>query len=208
MNITKIVLTGGPCGGKSTSLKAIREKFGEQVLVVPEVATILLSGGFPIPGQHVPFSPEWQHAFQAAVAQVQQSLEQAYELTAKAKGIRVLVCDRGLLDGAAYMPGGMGEFCQKFQIDQAEAHQRYAAVIHLESVATAQPELYGKAGNESRYESLTEAQALELRSRKAWSDHPNWIFIQGGNGINSVTSQVMAAIYSQLHGEVPAPCDS
>ena len=48
MEIKKIVLTGGPCAGKSEAAKLIKEKFTAQgyvVLFVPETATELISGG-------------------------------------------------------------------------------------------------------------------------------------------------------------------
>lgn len=196
-SITKIVLTGGPCAGKSTCLEAIENSY-EDVLVVPEVATILLSGGFPLPGRDLPWSLEWQGAFQTAVAKTQQSLEQAYELVAQSCGARLLVCDRGLLDGAAYTLGGVVEFCRLYQVDQAQAQKRYARVLHLESLATARPELYGKAGNQNRFESLDEAQSLEGRTQAAWSEHPGWTFISGNAGIEAVKSQVLAAIDSLL----------
>ena len=46
--ITKIVITGGPCAGKTTGLSWIQNTFsqlGYVVLVVPETATELISGG-------------------------------------------------------------------------------------------------------------------------------------------------------------------
>jgi thymidylate kinase len=44
----RVVLTGGPCAGKTTSMNRIRsffEKVGWKVFTVPETATILLSTG-------------------------------------------------------------------------------------------------------------------------------------------------------------------
>ncbi|KAE8744771.1 hypothetical protein FOCC_FOCC008587, partial [Frankliniella occidentalis] len=44
----KIVLTGGPCGGKTTGqsrLCTFFENLGWKVFRVPETATVLLSGG-------------------------------------------------------------------------------------------------------------------------------------------------------------------
>lgn len=43
----KIVLTGGPCAGKTTVLNVLKQEFAGQILVIPEAATLLLSGGFP-----------------------------------------------------------------------------------------------------------------------------------------------------------------
>ncbi|EKE25576.1 MAG: hypothetical protein ACD_5C00113G0003, partial [uncultured bacterium] len=44
-SIKVVVLTGGPCSGKSTVLRALQDEFGEQLVVVREVATVLLEGG-------------------------------------------------------------------------------------------------------------------------------------------------------------------
>ena len=43
----RIVLTGGPGGGKTTAADLYRREIGEKVVVVPEAAMILFSGGFP-----------------------------------------------------------------------------------------------------------------------------------------------------------------
>ena len=48
MKITKIVITGGPCAGKTTAMSWIQNAFsqmGYAVLFVPETATALKSGG-------------------------------------------------------------------------------------------------------------------------------------------------------------------
>ena len=43
----RIVLTGGPGGGKTTAVDLFRREIGERVVVVPEAATMLFRGGFP-----------------------------------------------------------------------------------------------------------------------------------------------------------------
>ena len=48
MNISKIVITGGPCAGKSTAMSWVQNAFtqmGYTVLFVPETATELITGG-------------------------------------------------------------------------------------------------------------------------------------------------------------------
>ena len=48
MQITKIVITGGPCAGKTTGMGKIQKEFaklGYKVLFVPETATELITGG-------------------------------------------------------------------------------------------------------------------------------------------------------------------
>ena len=48
VEITKIVITGGPCAGKSTAMSWVQNAFtqmGYAVLFVPETATELITGG-------------------------------------------------------------------------------------------------------------------------------------------------------------------
>ena len=49
--VYKVVLTGGPCGGKSTAmseLSARLKSLGYEVFLVPEAATLLISGGVAV----------------------------------------------------------------------------------------------------------------------------------------------------------------
>ncbi|WP_405055070.1 AAA family ATPase [Vibrio sp. B1FLJ16] len=41
----KVVVTGGPGGGKTTALDLFRRELCGQIMVVPEAATLLFSGG-------------------------------------------------------------------------------------------------------------------------------------------------------------------
>ena len=48
MEITKIVITGGPCAGKSSAMEYLDEelsRIGYKVIFVAETATELMSGG-------------------------------------------------------------------------------------------------------------------------------------------------------------------
>ncbi len=189
-----VVLTGGPCSGKSSVQRALRAELGEEIVFVPEAATLLLEGGFPVPGTHLPWSPQWQAAFQAAVLPLQRSLEDSCVLVAQSRGSRLLVCDRGLLDGAAYTPGGVEEFCRRFGLDAAEALARYEAVVHLESLATADPPRYGTTGNAIRFEPLEEAVRLEMATRAAWLGHPRRLFLDGGRGIDGKVAAVVGLL--------------
>ena len=201
----KIVLTGGPCSGKTTVLSVLREAFSGQVCLVPEVATVLLSGGFPLPGKQLPWSEEWQAAFEAAVLPVQRSMEDTYVLMARERGFSLLVCDRGVLDGAAYTPGGLEHFCAENHLDLTASLARYHAVIHLESLAVADPARYGTAGNEQRFEPLERAREIELATRAAWASHPRRIFIEGGRGIERKIIEVLALVRRVLEGEEIKP---
>lgn len=190
----KIVLTGGPCSGKTTVMNHLKKRFQDRIVFVPEVATMLLSSGFPVPGQDMAWSSLWQDAFQSAVLPLQLNLEKIYAVQAQELGLETMLCDRGVLDGAAYTPGGLEEFCRQYQVDEHEMYDAYQNVIHLESLATAQPSLYGQEGNANRYEGLEEAQALELRTRLVWSGHPCRHFVTSGAEIEAKIRAVEAII--------------
>ena len=95
----KIVLTGGPCAGKTTALEKLssylRER-GFRVYTVPEAATLLFSNGADLSGGAL--------EFQKAVLETQMSLEDTFERMALSTGEKsVLLCDRGTCDGKAYV---------------------------------------------------------------------------------------------------------
>jgi predicted ATPase len=194
--IPKLVLTGGPYAGKTTCLQAIADEFGKQVVTVPEAATILLSA-FPRPGRDLPHSPDWVVSFQKAVLAVQLEMETAFELLARQQGARVLVCDRGLLDGAAYWPNGREDFLNGFGQSLEECFQRYRKIVHLQSLAIAHPENYGPAGNKARFEVLDEARKTEALILAAWEGHPHREVLSGKD-LGTKVSRVLASVRELL----------
>jgi len=191
----KIVITGGPCAGKSTVIEAIAEEFGNRVVVVPEVATALFEAGFPPPN---PWTQEWQDALQAAIIVGQYRFEARAEAEARDNGCQIIICDRGILDGAAYLQGGVEEFCGRFDVDEGEILSRYEAVIHLESLSTLDPELYRELAksNPSRFEDIAMAEERELNLRRAWSGHKNRMHLSAD--IEASTGRVREIINRNL----------
>lgn len=52
--VFRVVLTGGPCAGKTTALAVLEERMrsrGFRVFVVPEAATTLITGGAMFSGE-------------------------------------------------------------------------------------------------------------------------------------------------------------
>lgn len=67
--IWRLVLTGGPCGGKTTSqarLSTFFENLGWKVFRVPETATVLLGGGV----NFAELTPESAERFQVRMAMI------------------------------------------------------------------------------------------------------------------------------------------
>ena len=68
--IWKVVLTGGPCAGKTTALGALQAQFsrhGIKVFMVPEAATQIVQGGVSFAG----ITPEQSLAYQKSLIQLQ-----------------------------------------------------------------------------------------------------------------------------------------
>jgi len=93
----KIVLTGGPCSGKTTLVEHLR---AAGCATAPEAAIQVigeLTAELGLEGQRAWRNTHWA-AFQERVARLQIECERA----AQCGGADLLVCDRGLLDGIAY----------------------------------------------------------------------------------------------------------
>lgn len=196
------VLTGGPCAGKTTVTSAITGEWDDKLTVAPEVATVLLEHLYPKPGGDFKL---WIHNLQTAIYPVQLSCERAQLSLAEHKGHRLVLCDRGSLDGAAYVPGGMSEFVGICGIRDPQAElARYDFVIHLESVATVDQGLWDalKATNPARYETYEQAVEREMALREIYKGHPNYHFIPGAKGIDHVVEDVQRILSAMLDTEV------
>lgn len=197
--IPMLVLTGGPCAGKSTVLEYLRAQLPEAAFV-PEAATLLLSGGYPLPGREVEYSDHWRYNFQGAILDLQLRLEAFWAQEARETYKRVLVLDRGALDGAAYLPGGAEENADTYGLSLESTLDRYYSIYHLESLATGDPASYGKRGNAERMESLEEAAQLELKTREAWRPHPRHTIFAAEPDLVSKAEKVLGQIRMDLVG--------
>ena len=175
----RIVLTGGPCGGKTTCLEALKRALGDRVVLVPEASTMVLESGFSPPAEGSDFGEIelWRREFQDAVLSTQRHLEETWARLARHSGRSLMICDRGFLDGAAYWPGGRNAFLDHFGIELDSVMARYDLVLHLESVAVSRPLLYGRANNGIRYEDVEGARRVESRVIEAWAGHPARIHV-------------------------------
>jgi predicted ATPase len=167
----RIALTGGPGGGKTTSADLFRREIGDSVVIVPEAATILFQGGFPRSTQ-----PSALRHTQTAIFHVQRHLEDEYAMLYPG---RVLLCDRGTVDGAAYWPGDVEEYFAAVNSSLEAEFQRYDAVLFFETAAVGGLAIEG--GNPVRNESLEQAVALDLKLRGLWQQHPQFFIIEHQN---------------------------
>lgn len=172
MPMTKIVVTGGPCGGKSTAMIRIREEFrqlGYTVMSVAETATELITGGV------APWMCKTVAEYQ--YCQLQLQLEKERVFTFAAKGMPsdniLIVCDRGALDNKAYVSENeWTEMLAKLRVDEAKLRDSYDAVFHLVSAAKGADEWYSTESNTARTETPEQAARLDDKLAAAWAGHP------------------------------------
>jgi hypothetical protein len=192
----RIVLTGGPGGGKTTAADLYRREIGDRVVIVPESATTLFAGGFPRV-----LDTDARRAVQRAIFEVQRSLE---DVQAALYPDRVLLCDRGTVDGAAYWPDGPDAFFAALDCSPSEELSRYDAVLFFETAAVGGIAIEG--GNRYRIESNAEAIEIDQRLRSIWSPHPGFNLVpHNPSFLHKITSglailESIVARYSQLPG--------
>jgi hypothetical protein len=160
----RIVLTGGPGGGKTTAVDLFRREIGDQVVVVPESATTLFGGGFPRVDD-----VDARRSVQRAIFEVQRSLE---DIQATLYRDRILLCDRGTVDGAAYWPDGHDDYFASMHSSLERELGRYDVVLFFETAAVGGASIEG--GNRYRVESDDEAVRLDARLRELWCNHPRF----------------------------------
>ena len=205
MSITKIVVTGGPCGGKTTAMSHVREvfsKMGYTVLLVPETATQLIRGGV------TPTTCRTNAEFQICLMRLQLEAERAFVRAAEgmAGDKKLILCDRGALDNKAYMNDA--EFAQVMKelgMNEVELRDGYDAVFHLVTAANGAEEFYTVENNPARTEDPAEARALDGRVMSAWTGHPHLRIIDNSTDFHGKLDRLAAEIASFL-GE-PEPLE-
>ena len=169
--ITKIVITGGPCAGKSTAMSWIRNAFrqrGYAVLFVPETATELITGGV------APWTCGSNVEYQMCQVELQLTKERLFAQAARTMPEEkiLIVCDRGVMDNKAYMSDEDFKAVQKALHGEAvQWRDSYDAVFHLVTAANGAEKFYSSANNAARYESVQEAIELDDRLAAAWPGH-------------------------------------
>lgn len=198
--LRRVVITGGPCGGKTLCSAAVKQALGDDAILVPEASTLVMGSGFPppVPGAGIADLEAWRKSFQGAILSTQQHLEETWGHLARQAGKRVMLCDRGFLDGAAYWPGGRDAYLDHFSLRLAPTLSRYDMVFHLESVAVSKPDLYGTSNNLTRFEDAAGAKAVDGRIREAWHGHPTHIHIPAADTLEEKALALVEALRREI----------
>lgn len=198
VEISKIVITGGPCAGKSTAMSWVQNAFtqmGYSVLFVPETATELITGGV------APWTCGTNEEFQKCLLRLQMEKERVFEQAARSMdGSKVLiVCDRGALDNKAYMDAlEFSQVLAGLDTNEIELRDNYDAVFHLVTAARGAEEFYTTANNAARTETVDEAIAIDDKLISAWTGHPHLRVIDNSSNFEDKMKRLVTEISSFL----------
>ena len=198
MQIFRFVITGGPCGGKTTALAHVRRYFEEKgfgIVTVPETATELISSGIS------PWTVGSSFVYQSVQLRLQVEKERVYEFGARLLGKErvILLFDRGMLDNRAYLePREFTEAVLDMGLREEDLPARYHAVFHLVTAAKGAEKYYTVANNAARHESAAEARALDERLWDSWRVHPRHFMIGNEGGMEGKISSLIEGMESVI----------
>jgi len=204
-NIWVIVLTGGPCSGKTSCLSRLNRMFadrGYKVLTSPETATKLIGAGMS-PGE-LPWTEFQEEILLDTLSQEQAILSIAVRY--RDMGRKVIVfCDRGTIDGEAYIgQEAFSALIARLGYTYAElCDQRYNAVMHLRTVAFGAEEFYTLGNNTARIETPAEARALDEKTLAAWTRHQHPRVIGNSTDFEGKVRALFAEVCAVIGDPVP-----
>ena len=193
--IYKIVLTGGPCAGKTTALSRISDYFGKvgwRTIIVDESATELITSGiYPVDFDDPLFFQKL--LLEKQIAKEKNCMDAAFEMKNADKVL--VVCDRGICDNKAYMTEAAFNKCvREIGASAREAVNAYDAVFHLVTAADGAEEFYTLANNSARSEGIEEARALDRKTQNAWVGHSHLRIIKNEGSFDDKIKRLLAEI--------------
>lgn len=193
--IFKIVITGGPCAGKTSALAKIKEHFlkiGYGVITIGETATELISGGI------APWTLVSNYEFQRAILNLQiQKEDIIFNATNLLKDYDkiLLIADRGVMDNKAYLTNDdFYKLIDEYNLSENDLLNRYDAVFHLVTTARGAEKFYTLSNNGARTESLQSAIDLDDKTLMAWSNHKNHIILDNSTNFEDKIKKLISEI--------------
>ncbi len=197
----KIVLTGGPCAGKTSALSRIEEYFtelGYKVLIVSESATELIKGGAKPFGDGALSLIDFQDIilkYQLQKEMIYDNIASKFKYTDKV----IIIYDRGLMDNSAYINEyEFNRLLERNHLTKLELMDRYDMVLHLVTAADGAESFYTLENNEARSEGIAEAIKLDRKTMTAWQGHQNLHIIDNSVSFDEKMNSVIRKIDNLL----------
>ncbi len=198
-----IVLTGGPCSGKTSSMAYLTERlsdYGYMVFIIPETATMITNNGID---RRKMDRPKQVALYEEAILDMQLALEETYlravtQIFPERK--KVLLLDRGVMDIKAFMtPEDFSKMLRRKGLKEMTLRDRYHGVVHLVTAADGALEYYTGENNCARLETAEEAALIDARIKDSWLGHPRFKIIDSRTDFQGKVRQAFSAI-SQILG--------
>lgn len=205
----QIVLTGGPCGGKTTALSRISERlesFGHRVFRVPEMATMLFQAGLTFDDLDELAVRDAQELVVRAITRREAMFRDLANLYYDEKPA-VILCDRSAMDVKAYVSEQVWKSVMSYPgyHEATFRDKHHAAVIHMVTAADGALDAYTTENNSARTETPDQARELDQRTQAAWVGHPHLRVIDNSTGFEEKVRRAVAAICRVLG--IPDPVE-
>ncbi len=203
--VVKIVLTGGPCGGKSTAIKYIYDvltnKYGLNVSIIDEVATRLYNEGK---------SPKKMGNYEIHKLLFDTHLSEELEKTAICEKMdcekAILLSDRGLLDNRAFVTQeDFDRYAGLHNLNEDFIRNSYDGVFHLVTAANGAEKFYTLENNQCRSETIEEARILDEEIMAVWTGTPHLRVIDNSTDFDGKLQRLMTEILALLG--IPEPLE-
>ncbi|XP_066594018.1 TRPL translocation defect protein 14 isoform X2 [Prorops nasuta] len=196
----KVVLTGGPCGGKTTGqtrLCTFFENMGWKVFRVPETATVLLSGGIKFSDLNAEEGFKFQENLLRTMLQIENTF---FQLGESCSRNCLIICDRGAMDASAFISKDKWELMMASNgWNNVELRDnRYNQIIHMVSAANGAEDFYSTEEHACRSEGVELARELDHKAASAWIGHPYFDVIDNSQDFESKICRMIECICQKL----------
>jgi predicted ATPase len=175
--MSRIVLTGGPGAGKTVISGRLAAESPDRFVLVPEAATQVYDA---LRTRWDRLSAQGRRDVQRRIYHLQ--VEQEDRLAREHPG-KVLLLDRGTIDGAAYWPEGPDDYWRDLDTNLPAELARYERVIWMQTCAVVGA-YDGDGSNTCRFEDADSAIASGNLLAMLWSGHPQLVRVDAFADLN------------------------
>ncbi|KAK7580122.1 hypothetical protein V9T40_000751 [Parthenolecanium corni] len=198
--VYKVVLTGGPCGGKTTGqsrLCTFFESMGWKVFRVPETASVLLSGGVKFADLDEETAYKFQENLLKSMIQIENTF---FELGQTSSRDCLIICDRGAMDVSSYISQEKWErLMAANNLNIVELRDaRYNQIVHMVSAANGAEEFYTIEDHSCRSENVEKAREIDAKNAGAWLGHPYFDVIDNSSDFETKIRRLIAVICQKV----------
>lgn len=199
----KIVLTGAACSGKTTIMNNIKKQLGDKILYVGESATALLMNGFPSI-KDVKYDKRWNYLFQKTIISLQTNVEKLMVIKSRQENNKIILLDRGILDGAAYYDGHLNSYLDAYNLNLHKILHNYTCIIILKSVANLTDDTYDRLRylNPIRMGKKNTVIENDKKIEEIWSLHNKCIKFKASDDIEKITNKIIEIIKDYMSREI------